>query len=160
MTWLSILSSGLVLVVAAGTVMSCASARSQTAGAGGKPPESIPRQESAKPAASLKYEGPAVSIEMPAKPGASPRVHVTFPTGGWELRADSASVKGGIGTARLTFVGPGKDEMVMQVLQQRVWVWPEPEELSRAEVWVNVVRRGQAPRSPDYRLAARHPAEP
>jgi hypothetical protein len=84
-------------------------------------------------------------------------VTVTFSTGGWELREDRTRVINGVGVAQLTFVGPGIDEMVTQALEQREWSWRSEIPFSRAEVWVNIIRRGQPAREPDYRLAARYP---
>ena len=84
-------------------------------------------------------------------------VSVTFPTGGWDLRSDGSHVTDGVGVAHLTFIGPGSDEMVTQALGQKEWTWRSEERFARAEVWVRIVRRGQAAREPDYRLAARFP---
>jgi hypothetical protein len=99
-----------------------------------------------------------VVIEVrPIAGAAQATVSITFPTGGWELQSDGSDVTGGVGVAHLTFVGPGADEMVTQAVDQREWRWTSTEPLTRAEVWVNIVRRGQARREPDYRLAARFP---
>ncbi len=84
-------------------------------------------------------------------------VTVTFPTGGWELRSDDSRIGDGVGVIRLTFVGPGPDEITTQALEEKTWSWQSKEPFARAEVWVNIVRRGEAPREPEYRLAARVP---
>ena len=107
------------------------------------------------------YEGPRVALSLDAgadRPQAA--VRVTFPTGGWELRVDSSSTKQGRAVARLTLVRPAKEEMVTQALVQRSWQWPIKEPVTSAEVWVNIERRGDPPRPPEYRLAARHPDKP
>jgi PrcB C-terminal len=104
------------------------------------------------------YEGPGVSIEVrPLEGTAEATVTVTFPTGGWELRSDGTRVTDGAVVAHLTFIGPGPDEMVTQALEQKVWSWQSKDPFARALVWVNIVRRGQSPREPDYRLAGRFP---
>ncbi len=107
---------------------------------------------------SMPYDGPEVSIDVrPIDGDVQATVSVTFPTGGWELRSDDTKVMGGAGVAYLTFVGPGPDELVTQALEQKEWRWRSKEPFARAEVWVNIVRRGESPREPDYRLAARFP---
>lgn len=141
---------GLHAVVLTAGVMSC---RPTT------PPQVAPAPAS-EPAASAAYEGPAVSIGSRRVDGPTEMtVGVTFPTGGWELRSDETKVVDGVGVAYLTFEGPGPNEMVTQALDEKQWPWRSTEPLSRAEVWVNVVRRGDSPREPDYRLAARFPSE-
>jgi hypothetical protein len=101
--------------------------------------------------------GVAIEVRPIVGPAAQATVSATFPTGGWELQSDGARVTDGVGTVRLTFVGPGPREMVTQAVEQKEWTWRSNERFARAEVWVNIVRRGQAHREPDYRLAARFP---
>jgi hypothetical protein len=99
-----------------------------------------------------------VAIEVRQIAGTSQAiVIVTFPTGGWDLRSDGSRVTDGVGVAHLTFVGPGPNEMVTQAVEQKEWTWRSKEPFARAEVRVNIVRRGQALGEPDYRLAARFP---
>lgn len=113
-----------------------------------------PRDLSSKP-----YEGPAVSIELhPADGGSEANVQVVFRTGGWELRSDGTNVSNGVGIMRFTFVGPGPQGMVTQSLEEKAWPWRSKEPVSRAEAWVNIVRRGEPTRAPEYRLAARFPS--
>ena len=111
--------------------------------------------------AQMTYTGPDVSIDLrPADGEVEMLVTVTFRTGGWELRSDRTGVSGGIGQAYLTFVGPRPDAMVTQALDEQTWTWRTKEPISRAEVRVNIVRRGEPPREPDYRIAARFPQGP
>jgi hypothetical protein len=103
------------------------------------------------------YQGPAVAVTLNRDAGARrATVNVTFPTGGWELKHDRTRVKDGFGVVHFTFSAPGRDEMVAQVLGEKEWAWQSADPFSRAEVWVRIVRRGQAaPR--EYRLAAKAP---
>jgi hypothetical protein len=89
--------------------------------------------------------------------GTHATVRVTFVTGGWELRSDSSRVTDKLGVIRLTFIGPGLDEIVTQAVEEKEWTWHSEEPFAQAEVWVNLVRRGRAAGEPDYRLAARFP---
>ena len=99
-----------------------------------------------------------MAIEVrPIAGAAQATVGVTFPTGGWELQSDGSRVADGVGVIHLTLVGPGPDEAVTQAVEQKEWTWRSENRFARAEVWVNIVRRGQARREPDYRLAARFP---
>jgi hypothetical protein len=108
--------------------------------------------------AAAQYEGPKVSLMVrPVDGGSQATANVTFRTGGWELREDRTRVANDVGIAYLTFTGPGTDEMVTQALVSREWSWRSATSFSKAEVWVNVIRRGQPARDPEYRLAARYP---
>jgi predicted acylesterase/phospholipase RssA len=119
-------------------------------------PPALPAAASDRPTS--PYEGPGVAVEVRQIAGAAQAtVSVTFLTGGWELRSDGSRVTDGVGVAYLTFIGPGPDEMVTQALGQKEWTWRSEDRFARAEVWVKIVRRGQAAREPDYRLAARYP---
>jgi hypothetical protein len=89
--------------------------------------------------------------------GTQATASVTFRTGGWELREDRTRVANDVGIAYLTFIGPGADEMVTQALVPRAWSWRSPTPFSKAELWVNVIRRGQPEGDRAYRLAARYP---
>jgi hypothetical protein len=149
-----------VTILAAGT-MSCRSpAPPPTTPAPEAPPttRSVSGAQAAPSLPASQYEGPGVAIEVRPIAGMSQvTVSVTFPTGGWELRSDGSRVTDGVGVAHLTFVGPGPNEMVTQAVEQKEWTWRSQEPFARMEVWVNIVRRGQALREPDYRLAARFP---
>jgi hypothetical protein len=119
---------------------------------------SVSVAQAAPSLSSSPYEGPGVTIGVrPIAGMLEATVSVIFPTGGWELRSDGSRVTDGLGVIHLTFVGPGPNEMVSQAVEQKEWTWRSTQPFSRAEVWVYMVRRGQALREPDYRLAARFP---
>lgn len=126
------------------------------------PPVTAAPPAQAAPAHDLSpapYEGPAVSIELhPAEGGSEANVKVVFRTGGWELRSDGTNVSNGVGIMRFTFIGPGPQDMVTQSLEEKTWPWRSKEPFSRAEARVNIVRRGEPTREPEYRLAARFPS--
>jgi hypothetical protein len=149
-----------VTVLAAG-MMSCRSPAPPpaTPAAGGpSAARSVSGAQAAPSVLSSPYEGPDVAIVVCPIAGTSQAtVSVTFPTGGWELRSDGSRVTSGVAVAHLTFVGPGPNEMVTQAVEQKEWTWRSKEPFARAEVWVNIIRRGHALREPDYRLAASFP---
>jgi hypothetical protein len=151
----------LAITIWAAGMMSCRSpAPPPATPAPGAPPaaRSVSGAQTAPSLSSSPYEGPGVAIEVRQIAGTSQAiVIVTFPTGGWDLRSDGSRVTDGVGVAHLTFVGPGPNEMVTQAVEQKEWTWRSKEPFARAEVWANIVRRGQALGEPDYRLAARFP---
>ena len=102
------------------------------------------------------YQGPAVTLALNKSGTPAATVKVTFRTGGWALKRDSSRVKDTFGVVHLTFAGPGPDDMAAQVMEEKTWEWESSEPFSRAEVWVRIARRGQAPPS-EYRLAAKAP---
>ncbi len=121
------------------------------------PPGTAPTTPAEARDSSAPYQGPPVTVTLNRNGSAAKAtVKVTFPTGGWDLKHDSSRVKDQFGVVHLTFNGPGPDDMVAQMLQEKQWVWENAESFSRAEVWVRIVRRGQTPTSA-YRLAAKAP---
>ena len=160
MSWSPLVRRTGWLVVSAAMVATCAS---QT------PPEVPPAERQHTPRAGadgreeespMRYSGPDVSVDLrPLEGGSEVIVRVTFSTGGWRLTGDEERVAEGVGIVRLTFVRPARDQIVTQMLVDEQWRWQSPEALSEVEVWVNIVRRGDPQDAPEYRLAARYPAQ-
>src|SRR5262245_30052267 len=149
-------SSWLMLCALAVLGVGASPSRSPSIQAPPAPPTESARAESTVDSPE-PYQGPAVEVTLNRDAGArKATVKVTFPTGGWELKHDRTLVKDGFGVVHFTFSGPGPDDMVTQALGEKERAWQSADSFSRAEVWVRIVRRGQAaPR--EYRLAAKAP---
>ena len=150
-------SRGITPMIIAATIACNAPVRHQAAPV--PPPSAAAAQATPADATTdspAPYKGPAVTITLNKNGTPAATVKVTFTTGGWELKRDSSRVKDTFGVVHLTFAGPGPDDMAAQVMQEKTWEWESSEPFARAEVWVRIARRGQAPPS-EYRLAAKAP---
>ena len=92
---------------------------------------------------------------MPPQYAAS--IHITTPTGGWQLSLDRTDLDGGLLRAYLTLESPAADEIVTQALVRHEERFDAGiDEIAAVEVYVNLTRRG-VESEPDYRLATRTP---